>query len=153
MHLFLDPRMDQRFRAAPVGAWQALSGSEQTADQRSLFVDSASVGPQVNAVQRLKRGILLGRCLTWQSGHFFGRRGHRTTAIVAAWHAFERWNLSPQIVDFLAVAAHCVIFPVLEPPLCPTVAQLDSRRRSLPLQRSTATLRKIFQTVLSGYPT
>ena len=111
MHLLLSARVNQDLRAATVGAWKGLGGTEQTTNQRPLVVDGAAVGPQVYAVQLVERRFLLGRRLARQTRHFFGRRSHRPTAIVATRHAFERRNLPPQIADCLAVAAHSGSFP------------------------------------------
>ena len=106
MHLFLDPRVYQLLGASAVGARQGLSGAEQPADQRSLFVHRAALWPEVNAVEFVERSLLFGSRLAWQARHFFRRCGDRPTAVVAARHAFERRNLPPQIADFLTVATH-----------------------------------------------
>jgi len=63
MHLLLGARVNQDIRAATVGAWQGFGGAKQTADQRTLVVDGAAIGPQVYAVQLIERRFLLGRRL------------------------------------------------------------------------------------------
>lgn len=106
MHLFFNVWMNQLGRAAPIGARQGFSGTEQSTDQRAFFIHRAALWAEVHTVELIESRFLFGGSLAWQARHFFTGSGYRSAAIVATRHALERGNLPPQIADFLTVAAH-----------------------------------------------
>ena len=106
MHLLLGARMNHLHRPSAIGARQVRSGAEQAADQRAFVINRAAAGAQVNTVEFIQCGLLLGGALARQARHFFRRRGHRPATVVTARHAVKRRNLLAQKADFFAVATH-----------------------------------------------
>lgn len=102
----LGSRIDHVDRPLAVGACQARGGSEQSADERALAVDLATVLAEVDAVQMVQRGGVFAFGFDGQPCHLLRGRGHRTTAVVAADDAGEGRNALAQLFDFSIVGGH-----------------------------------------------
>lgn len=102
----LGSRIDHVYRPLAVGACQARGGSEQSADERALAVDLATVLAEVDAVQVVQRGGVFAFGFDGQPCHLLRGRGHRAAAVVAADDAGEGRNALAQLFDFSIVGGH-----------------------------------------------